>query len=67
MRDALSIFDQVVSFCGKNLTYEKVIENLNVLDYDYYFRLTDLFNAGKVGKPFYFSTRSSEKDSMAEI
>ena len=52
MRDALSIFDQVVSFCGKNLTYEKVIENLNVLDYDYYFRLTDLFNAGKVGKAF---------------
>ena len=52
MRDALSIFDQVVSFCGKNLTYEKVIENLNVLDYDYYFRLTDLFNAGKVGEAF---------------
>ena len=66
MRDALSIFDQVVSL-WQNLTYEKVIENLNVLDYDYYFRLTDLFNAGKVGKPFYFSTRSSEKDSMAEI
>lgn len=36
MRDALSIFDQVVSFCGKDLTYDKVIENLNVLDYDYY-------------------------------
>ncbi len=52
MRDALSIFDQVVSFCGKNLTYEKVIENLNVLDYDYYFRLTDLFQAGKVGDSF---------------
>ena len=52
MRDALSIFDQVVSFCGKNLTYEKVIENLNVLDYDYYFRLTDLFNAGNVGEAF---------------
>ena len=48
MRDALSIFDQVVSFCGKNLTYDKVIENLNVLDYDYYFRLTDLFFNGKV-------------------
>ncbi len=48
MRDALSIFDQVVSFCGKNLTYDKVIENLNVLDYDYYFRLTDLFFQGKV-------------------
>jgi DNA polymerase-3 subunit gamma/tau len=42
MRDALSIFDQVVAFCGKNLTYSSVIENLNVLDYDYYFRLTDL-------------------------
>ena len=48
MRDALSIYDQVVSFCGKNLTYDKVIENLNVLDYDYYFRLTDLFFQGKV-------------------
>lgn len=42
MRDALSIFDQVVAFCGKNLTYKDVIQNLNVLDYDYYFRLTDI-------------------------
>jgi DNA polymerase-3 subunit gamma/tau len=42
MRDALSIFDQVVAFCGRNLTYQEVIQNLNVLDYDYYFRLTDL-------------------------
>jgi DNA polymerase III subunit gamma/tau len=41
MRDALSIFDQVVAFCGRNLTYHAVIENLNVLDYDYYFKLTD--------------------------
>ncbi len=41
MRDALSIFDQVVAFCGKNLTYQAIIQNLNVLDYDYYFRLTD--------------------------
>lgn len=48
MRDALSIFDQVVSFCGKELTYDRVIANLNVLDYDYYFRLTDLFYEGKV-------------------
>ena len=48
MRDALSIFDQVVSFCGKELTYSKVIENLNVLDYDYYFRLTAYFFNGKV-------------------
>ena len=41
MRDALSIFDQVVSFSGGNVTYQQVIDNLNVLDYDYYFRLTD--------------------------
>jgi len=41
MRDALSIFDQLVSFAGNKLTYEAVIENLNVLDYDYYFRITE--------------------------
>ncbi len=43
MRDALSIYDQVVAFCGDNITYAGVIENLNVLDYDYYFKLTDHF------------------------
>ena len=43
MRDALSIFDQVVSFSGGNITYKSVIENLNVLDYEYYFRLVDAF------------------------
>jgi DNA polymerase-3 subunit gamma/tau len=43
MRDALSIFDQVVAFCGRKLTYDLVIQNLNVLDYEYYFKLTDLF------------------------
>jgi DNA polymerase-3 subunit gamma/tau len=48
MRDALSIFDQVVAFCGRNLTYSTVIQNLNVLDYDYYFRLTDLILAEDV-------------------
>lgn len=42
MRDALSIFDQVVSFCQGNVTYEKVIEDLNVLDVDNYFRAVDL-------------------------
>jgi DNA polymerase-3 subunit gamma/tau len=42
MRDALSIFDQLVAFCGKNLTYNAVIENLNVLDHEYYFKLTQL-------------------------
>ena len=43
MRDALSIFDQLVSFCGNNITYQGVIENLNVLDYEYYFRLVEAF------------------------
>lgn len=41
MRDALSIFDQVASFCQGNITYQRTIENLNVLDSDYYFKLTD--------------------------
>ena len=43
MRDALSIFDQVVSFSGKEVDYLSIIENLNVLDYDYYFRMTEAF------------------------
>lgn len=47
LRDALSIFDQVVSFCGNEVTYQQVIDHLNVLDYDYYFQLTDLFLAGE--------------------
>jgi DNA polymerase-3 subunit gamma/tau len=41
LRDALSIFDQIVSFAGTQFTYQDVIDNLNVLDYDYYFRLVD--------------------------
>ena len=48
MRDALIIFDQVASFCGGNITYQQTIENLNVLDYDYYFRLTDYCLEGKI-------------------
>ena len=48
MRDALSIFDQVVSFTGGHITYQHVIENLNVLDYEYYFRLTDCLLEHKV-------------------
>ena len=48
MRDALSIFDQVVSFTNGNITYQAVIDNLNVLDYEYYFRLTDAILSGKV-------------------
>lgn len=48
MRDALSIFDQVVSFTEGNITYKAVIENLNVLDYEYYFRITDAILKGDV-------------------
>ena len=46
MRDALSLFDQMVSFTQGDLTYSKVIESLNVLDYEYYFKLTDYLLAG---------------------
>ena len=48
MRDALSIFDQVVSFTGGHITYKSVIENLNVLDYEYYFKLTGFFLENKI-------------------
>ena len=48
MRDALSIFDQAVSFCQGNITYEKVIEDLNVLDSNYYFNIIDLALENKV-------------------
>jgi DNA polymerase-3 subunit gamma/tau len=41
LRDALSMFDQIVSFSGGNVTYRSVIDNLNILDYDYYFNITD--------------------------
>ena len=48
MRDALSIFDRVVSFCGKNLTRQAVTENLNVLDYESYINVTDLIVENKI-------------------
>ncbi len=48
MRDALSIFDQMVSFTGGNITYEQVAKNLNVLSTEYYFQLVDYFLAGNV-------------------
>ncbi|MDZ4758727.1 MAG: DNA polymerase III subunit gamma/tau [Bacteroidota bacterium] len=41
MRDALTIFDQIVSYAGNNITYRSVADNLNILDYDYYFKITD--------------------------
>ena len=48
MRDALSIFDQVTSYCEGNITYQKVIEDLNVLDYDEYFGMTDTLIKGDI-------------------
>lgn len=48
LRDALSIFDRITSFSGKKITYNDVIENLNVLDYDYYFQMTDALLAEDV-------------------
>ena len=48
MRDALSIFDQVAASSRGDITYESAIENLNVLDYDYYFRLVESFRSGDI-------------------
>ncbi|MCO6149486.1 DNA polymerase III subunit gamma/tau [Flavobacterium sp. NRK1] len=48
MRDALSIFDRVVSYCGKNLTRQAVTENLNVLDYEYYINVTNLILENRI-------------------
>ena len=50
MRDALSIFDQLVSYAGKNITYKDTIENLNVLDVEYYFKLVDLMLVGDISE-----------------
>ena len=49
MRDALTIFDQTVAFCGTDVHYEDVIRNLNVLDYEYSFSMVDHFLAGEYG------------------
>jgi DNA polymerase-3 subunit gamma/tau len=48
LRDALSIFDQLVSLCGTTITYNDVIENLNVLDYEYYFKIIDAAINGNI-------------------
>ena len=50
MRDALSLFDQMVSYTQGNVTYQGVIGSLNILDYDYYFRFTDLFIEHKISE-----------------
>jgi DNA polymerase-3 subunit gamma/tau len=52
LRDALSMFDQLVSFAGNHLTYKAVIENLNILDYDYYFQITDQILAHDIANTF---------------
>jgi DNA polymerase-3 subunit gamma/tau len=61
MRDALSIFDQIVSFSGKSIKYEDVIRNLNILDYDYYFRITEACLGGKVGETLMILNEILEK------
>jgi DNA polymerase-3 subunit gamma/tau len=48
MRDALSLFDQIVNFSEGKITYQNVIQNLSILDYDYYFKLIDFFQKGDV-------------------
>ncbi len=50
MRDALSTFDQIVSYSGNELSYKNVIENLNILDYEYYFRVTDAIIKSNIPK-----------------
>jgi DNA polymerase-3 subunit gamma/tau len=50
LRDACSMFDQMVSFTGNNLTYKAVAENLHVLDYDYYFKITDDLNNNRLSQ-----------------
>ena len=52
MRDALTIFDQTVAFCGKDVKYEDVIRNLNVLDYEFSFSLVDNFLTGDYASAF---------------
>jgi DNA polymerase-3 subunit gamma/tau len=61
MRDALSIFDQMVSFSGKSIRYDDVIGNLNILDYDYYFRITEACLGDQVGKTLMIFNEILEK------
>lgn len=57
LRDALSMFDQIVSFSDKNITYQSVIDNLNILDYDYYFKLTDAICGENVAQALLLLTK----------
>lgn len=69
MRDALSIFDQVAASCHGNITYSGTIANLNVLDYEYHFRLVDAFLAGDVSTALliYKEIRDAGFDSLTFI
>lgn len=69
MRDALSIFDQVSASCRGNITYHGAIDNLNVLDYEFYFRLTDAFLQGDVPSALliYKEVRDKGFDSLSFI
>lgn len=61
MRDSLSIFDQMVSFAGKNIDYNTVIQNLNVLDYDYYFAVTNYLISGNISESLLLLNEILEK------
>ena len=66
MRDALSLFDQMVSYSQGNLTYKSVIDNLNILDYDYFFRFTDMFLQTRQLTASFSSTRFCSAASTGE-
>lgn len=61
MRDALSIFDQVAASSMGKITYQSALANLNVLDYDYYFRIVESFRAGDVGSALLIYNEIQEK------
>ncbi|MES2617232.1 MAG: DNA polymerase III subunit gamma/tau, partial [Bacteroidota bacterium] len=61
LRDALSMFDQMVSFCNGNITYTQVVDNLNLLDKDYYFKVTDAILSQNVGEVLNFFDQILEK------
>ena len=61
LRDALSMFDQLVNFCNRNLTYKSCIDNLNVLDSEYYFRFVDYFRAGDISNSLLLYQQIIEK------
>jgi DNA polymerase III subunit gamma/tau len=67
LRDALSIFDRIISFSGSKMSYQDVINNLNILDYDYYFKITDALLTENVSDLLLFFNDILEKGFDAEI